>query len=363
MKTNRLVAATALATTVCLIAVSPASAQDTTPADDAAAEDTIIVTGSRIRSPNLESIAPITTITASELTNSGSVSIGDALSDLPSLRSTFTSANSTRAIGTTGLSLLDLRGLGIERTLVLQNSKRLVSATEGDNLVDVSSIPSALIDRVDIVTGGTSAVYGSDAIAGVVNFVLKENYDGISVRGQSGISSKGDRPTQALSLTAGTNFAEGRGNIAASVEYSHNGQLKIPDRSFTRVRFQLQQVQFDPAGTNSDGVPDRQFFGDVRSLILSQGGTFVPTISTTNPATFIARTNPDGTVVRVARVYRFNSDGSISQANYGTRDFRFGTLTDGVFNNGGANNTLGGDGETLRDMAHDWCSGVNGAAM
>ncbi|MGQ7367999.1 TonB-dependent receptor plug domain-containing protein, partial [Streptococcus suis] len=104
---------------------------------------------------------------------------GDALNSLPALRSTYSQANSTRFIGTTGLNLLDLRGLGVSRTLVLVNGRRHVSSSPGDYLVDTNTIPDDLLERVDIVTGGSSAIYGSDAVAGVVNFVLKRNFEGL----------------------------------------------------------------------------------------------------------------------------------------------------------------------------------------
>jgi outer membrane receptor protein involved in Fe transport len=155
--------------------------------------ETITVTGSRIRRPNLESNIPVTSVGVEELLDDGSLSLGDALNDLPSLRSTFSTANSQRFIGTTGLSLLDLRGLGTSRTLVLVNGRRHVTSQAGEFTVDVNTIPFELLQRVDVVTGGSSAVYGSDAIAGVVNFVLRRDYEGISLRGQGGISERGDR--------------------------------------------------------------------------------------------------------------------------------------------------------------------------
>src|SRR6478672_3670653 len=151
-------------------------------------KDTIVVTGSRIRRPNLESPVPITSISAEELTMTGDVNVGDRLNDLPSLRSTFSQANSTRFIGTSGLNILDLRGLGESRTLVLVNGRRHITGSVGDFLVDTNTIPTDLIERVDVVTGGSSAVYGSDAVAGVVNFILKKDYEGVSLRGQAGIS-------------------------------------------------------------------------------------------------------------------------------------------------------------------------------
>ena len=117
------------------------------------------------------------------------------------------------------MNWLDLRGLGVERTLVLVNNRRHVTSSPGDYFVDINTIPSDLIERVDIVTGGNSAVYGSDAVAGVVNFVTKRDFDGLRMRAQTGVSSKGDRDSDYLSVIAGRNFAEGRGNVALAIEW------------------------------------------------------------------------------------------------------------------------------------------------
>ena len=143
----------------------------------------IVVTGSRIARPDFESTVPVVSITGAELAQQGGVSIGDALNDLPSLRSTFSQANSTRFLGTAGLNLLDLRGLGTQRTLVLVNGRRHVGSDILVNAVspDVNTFPTDLIERVDVVTGGNSAVYGSDAIAGVVNFILNDDFQGVQL--------------------------------------------------------------------------------------------------------------------------------------------------------------------------------------
>src|SRR5205085_902913 len=187
------------------------------------------VPGTRIRRPNIESNVPIVSVTADEIAD-GDPSVGDALNDLPSLRSTFSQANSVRFIGTTGLNILDLRGLGTSRTLVLVNGRRHITASPGDYLIDVNTIPSDLIERIDVITGGSSAVYGSDAVAGVVNFVLRRDYDGIRLRGQGGISQQGDRGIQFVSLTAGRNFADNRANIAVNLEYVNADALYFGDR-------------------------------------------------------------------------------------------------------------------------------------
>jgi outer membrane receptor protein involved in Fe transport len=238
--------------------------------------DVIIVTGSRIRRPNLESTVPIVSIAGAEFFETGAISVGDTLNDLPQLRSTYSQQNSTRFLGTRGLNLLDLRGLGTSRTLVLVNGRRHVPGDVLNNAVspDVNTFPTDLIERVDIVTGGNSSIYGSDAIAGVVNFILKDSYDGFQIRGQSGISKYGDAANQYVSALFGKNFADGRGNIAINAEYAKS------DRYFGSGRPNLSQndtfivVDTDPAGSvnGSDGVPDRTFFRDVRSATISPGG-------------------------------------------------------------------------------------------
>ena len=136
---------------------------------------------------------PITSISGEQFFQRGDTNVGDTLNDLPQLRSTFSQQNPGLGIGIAGLNLLDLRGLGTDRTLVLVNGRRHVAADILNNAVspDVNTIPNDLIERVDIVTGGNSAVYGSDAIAGVVNFVLRATSTGVQVRGQAGVSEQG----------------------------------------------------------------------------------------------------------------------------------------------------------------------------
>jgi outer membrane receptor protein involved in Fe transport len=257
-------------------------------------DEAIVVTGSRIQAPNQTSAVPITSVTGQEFFQTGRTSVGDVLNDLPSLQSTFSQSNSTRFLGTAGLSLLDLRGLGTERTLVLVNGRRHVA---GDILntatsVDINTIPTDLIESVDVVTGGNSAVYGSDAIAGVVNFVLKDHYEGLSLRGQGGISGQGDAGSYYLSGLAGTNFADGRGNVAVNVEYAHQAPFYASDRSYLRRQDGFVTVDTDGAfcladGSNaatcdptvnasgSDGIPDAVFTRDIRSGVYSNAGTFL----------------------------------------------------------------------------------------
>lgn len=295
----------------------------------------VIVTGSRIARQNLDAPTPVTELKTDELMSTSVTSIGDVLSDLPSLRGTFTSANSTRFIGTAGVNFLDLRGLGDARTLVLVNGRRHVSGTDGSLQVDVNTIPLDLLERVDIVTGGASSIYGSDAVSGVVNFVLKQNYEGLQLKAQTGLSSRGDNNDSFVSVIGGLNFMEGRGNVAVALEWGKEDAFAMPDRAFTRERQQFVVSSADPTGRSSDGVPDRTFITDARSPNLTEGGVFIPsfqpgvTNATVPPA---LRNRPEN---GQPRIFGFNPDGTLTELNYGT-DFRpFASTT-----NGGTGTTL-----------------------
>jgi outer membrane receptor protein involved in Fe transport len=224
MRTSILAGVSALALTAAPALAQTAAANTVAPATKVAAAvaeddgELMVVTGSRIARISLDSAVPVTTLTRDELTINGEVNIGDQLSQLPAFRVSFGTQNSGGAIGTAGLNILDLRGQGTGRTLVVQNGRRHVTSQPGTSTVDTGTIPNALVERVDVVTGANSAVYGSDAIAGVVNFVLKKDFDGIAIDGQTGLSSRGDRPTYFLSATIGKNSKDGRGNIAVNAE-------------------------------------------------------------------------------------------------------------------------------------------------
>lgn len=255
------------------LAASPAFAQDaesvetseeTVETAETPTGNVITVTGSRIKRVDLDSTVPIVSLQADNLIRSGNINLGDALNELPQLRGTFSSQNSGRFIGTAGLSLLDLRGLGTDRTLVLVNGRRHVTSTPGDFRVDVATIPTELLERVDVVTGGNSAVYGSDAIAGAVNFVLKTDFEGVSLNAQSGVTTFGDREAYNISGAFGKNFADGRGNIAIAGEYSRQVPLTFAERDYLgpftgAPGFGTTDINFDE-GPEGDGIPDTTFF-------------------------------------------------------------------------------------------------------
>ena len=267
----------AAAVEVTLLATSSAAiSQEIQQQSPQESQPEIIVTGSRIARPNLESSVPITTVSGEDLHHTGDTSIGDLLNDLPGLRSTFSQSNSSRFLGTAGLNLLDLRGLGTERTLVLVNGRRHVGGDVLGSAVspDINTFPTDLIDHVDVVTGGDSAIYGSDAISGVVNFVLKKDFQGVQFRGQGGRSAYNDAGNYYASVLAGTNFMEGRGNIAGNVEYAKQDPLFASDRPNLGHQGAFVVTEVDPPGLaqGSDGIPDRHYFGDVRSSTIGNGG-------------------------------------------------------------------------------------------
>jgi outer membrane receptor protein involved in Fe transport len=342
MKSSYLLSATALATSI-FLSVTAANAQDVKPADEAAEEaEAIIVTGTRIARPNLESALPVVSISGEAFINTGQASVGDALNDLPSLRSTFSQANSTRFLGTTGLNLLDLRGLGTQRTLVVVNGRRHVGADILNNATspDINTFPVDLIERVDVLTGGSSAVYGSDAIAGVVNFILKDDYEGFAIRGRSGISSAGDAGSQTISIVGGQNFGDGRGNIAVNLEYSHQ------DSFFGSQRRRFSQADAfvivdSDLTASSDGVSDRQFVRDIRSTTISLGGLI--NLATPNGACGRVNLNAGSAATTAALTapfactYVFLPDGTLVPQT-GTR---IGLAPNGSF--------LGGNGSTGRE--------------
>ena len=302
---------------------------DTQAADDSAA-DTIVVTGSRIRRPNLESGAPIATVSGAEFFQTGKVSVGDILNELPQLATTFSQQQSTRFLGTRGLNLIDLRNLGTQRTLVLVNGRRHVAGDVLNSGVspDINTFPTDLIESVDVITGYGSSVYGSDAIAGAVNFKLKDKYEGVQVRGQSGVSQYGDGGNQYVSILAGTNFADGRGNIAANVEYARQGKYFASKRPKLRQANGLVVVDSD-IGTSSDSTADRVFLRDIRSSTISLGGLY----NVANPG----GCGRDATGAAYNCVYFFQPDGTLTQQT----GQRVGLAPNGSF--------LGGNGYSGRE--------------
>ena len=193
----------------------------------------ITVTGSRIaRDPNLTGAVPIQTVDSEQIQLSGEFSIADVVNDVPALLFSVTSENSIDASSnfSDGANVLDLRAMGPNRTLTLVNGRRHVAGMQGTAAVDVGSIPMQLVERVEVLTGGASAIYGADAVTGVVNFIMKDDYEGFGVDVNYGISGKGDGQQTSVSATWGTNFADDRGNFVVSVDWRTDDGLQMNER-------------------------------------------------------------------------------------------------------------------------------------
>ncbi|MEO8567317.1 MAG: TonB-dependent receptor plug domain-containing protein, partial [Betaproteobacteria bacterium] len=258
----------------------------TTPSTTITAEEvqkfSTTVTGSRIPSANLTSTSPVTTVGAQDIKLEGVVNVENLLNNLPQV---FADFGQNESNGATGTATVNLRNLGAQRTLVLVNGRRLPAGSPTYYPTDLNEIPSALIERVEILTGGASAVYGSDAVAGVVNFIMKDNFQGLQVEGswsaynhrQNHGSLAGviagrqatnpaqfavpgnvdhDGDSSNISITMGSNFANNRGNATLFFQYVKSKAVLQRDRDYSACA----------AGDSSDGL----------SLVCSGSSTSFP---------------------------------------------------------------------------------------
>ena len=216
-----------LSASVLTTAVSMAHAQDAeTGEDETSVQETVIITGSRIqRDPNVGAPVPVQSIDAEAIIQSGEFSLVDVVNDIPALVNSTSSEQSIDSAFALGTNVLNLRGLGSARTLTLIDGRRSVAGVEGSAAVDVSSIPSALVERVEVLTGGASAVYGADAVTGVVNFILKDDFEGLEVNGFLGANEDLNGEQYSIDLLAGSNFDNGRGNITFGISASRDSGL------------------------------------------------------------------------------------------------------------------------------------------
>ena len=260
--------AAAAGTTDAQADAAPAAAAAAAPS---AAPDDIVVTGSRIVRPEFEAPNPITSFNAANIQQSGNTNITDFLQRVPALAGSLDStqtagfASVTRApFGGAGLNELNLRNLGTNRTLVLVNGHRHVAGEPSTAAVDVSSIATDLIERVDVLTGGASAVYGADGVSGVVNFILRRDFEGVAARSQFGVSQRGDGANRFVSVIAGHNFADGRANLTLAYEYNANDRVDNDDRAYLR-NGRRRYLVANPADVNDDPkIPDNVLTGDLR---------------------------------------------------------------------------------------------------
>ena len=210
-------------------AAAPAVAQETT-----VSSDEILVTGSRIARPEVDAPFPVTVVDQAQILQDAAGNVSDIINELPQVGIGSTRTNTNFLTSGTGIATVNLRALGSSRTLTLVNGRRFISGFAGDSAVDLNNIPVDLIERFEVVTGGSSAVYGSDAVAGVLNFILRDKFDGFQVRAQAGVTEQGDNGRYLVSAMAGTTFgADGRGNIILNAQYDRDEGLRSRDRAIS----------------------------------------------------------------------------------------------------------------------------------
>jgi len=327
----------------CLAALAlsaPASAQDSGAAPAPAADSvqagpvddsSIVVTGSRIRRDGFKAPTPVVVLTHEDILNTSPTNnIADFVNQLPQLAGSTKPGNSRLNIsnGSAGINALNLRNLGEGRTLVLVDGKRSVGSTIY-GWVDINTIPQALVDRVEVVTGGASSAYGSDAVAGVVNFILNTKYEGLKIEADTGATTVGDGFNYSGSIAGGKSFADGRGHVVFNAEIAHQDGIfgiNPTDRPWNQTGF----VQYsDPAWVSGVSTTPRWI-------------TTSRPVGQTNQAPGGFITGSAGGVANRLRGLYFGQDGQVIP-------FHYGSITSPALGSGSApTRTVGGDW-TLND--------------
>jgi iron complex outermembrane recepter protein len=292
---------------------TPAFAQDASAGEapntetEAPNAETIVVTGSRITLPGIDSVSPVQVIGSDAIQQSGVTNIQDLLIENPTVGTpTFSRTNTAFLTSGTGVASVELRNLGAARTLVLIDGRRVVGGIPGTPTVDLNVIPTQFIERVDILTGGASSLYGSDAVAGIVNFVYKKNFEGLEANLQYGQTDENDDKQYQANVTFGTNFADDRGNIMVHAGYSKQKGVLSRDRKNTRTddidTFQLTGDP-DDYGTPSEPffssfAPQGRFVAGGYSFTYSPSGQLQPCFTTNGPTCDSIARNSSGAVIR-----------------------------------------------------------------
>ena len=287
-----------------------ATVQEPAPPQSVAEDGEVVVTGTRIIRDGFQAPTPLTVLTREEIESSSpSNNIADFVNQLPSLAGSTRPANSRLNLssGQAGINALNLRNLGEIRTLVLLDGRRSVGSTI-TGLVDVNTIPQALVQRVEVVTGGASAAYGSDAVSGVVNFVLDKKLEGLRISADSGVTTYGDGFNYSGSIAGGKSFAGGRGHILFNAEIAHRDGIFEVDRDWNATGYVRIQDPNWVAGVST--TP--------RYLIRRQVGA-----SNSTPGSMILNSS-GGTANRLRGIY-FGQDGQVLQYQYGALTFPVAT--------------------------------------
>lgn len=237
-----------------LVAGAPAPAQEAAAPEEELSE--VVVTGSRILRRDYESQSPIVTLQAEAFEERSAVGLETTLNQLPQFAPAGTGQVVSLDAATPfpsptaapGAATVDLRGLGTNRSLVLVDGRR-VQPINGNLVVDLNTIPAAAIQSVEVITGGAAAVYGADAISGVVNLILKKNFEGAQLDAQYGITQQGDGEEYQISALLGSNYADGRGNVQFGANYARRGVIRSRDRDWVRAGWNDPGTSAGSAGT------------------------------------------------------------------------------------------------------------------
>ncbi|NLG75424.1 MAG: TonB-dependent receptor plug domain-containing protein, partial [Xanthomonadaceae bacterium] len=263
---------------------APVNAQDSDVAE-------VIVTGSRIVRPDYQSASPIVTVSEANFRETGSTTVETMLNTLPQFVPSVT--NTSNNPSNNGQANMELRGLGIERTLVLLDGKRIVPSDDS-GAVDLNIIPASLISNVEIISGGASAAYGSDAIAGVVNIKTKD-FEGLQFDGNWGQTTESDGEEWQVGITGGLSFAEGRGKAMLNVAYAERDAVLAADRDFAQVAlgYVNQEIGFIPQGSGT----------------IEEGSVSVAASQAAKDQVFAQYGVPPGSVL--TNTFAFNDDGTL----------------------------------------------------
>lgn len=362
-----LLSSTIFVSAALLLSQNPAVAQST-PSDEgveankakSGEEELIVVTGSRIRRAGFDTLEPALVISQEYLDTRGLTNVADALNELPGFGVGVTPEGGQSGFGV-GQNFVNRFGLGSNRTLTTVNGRRFVSSNattvfgpaSAGVQVDLNVIPSELIERVENLTIGGAPAYGSDAIAGVVNIILKKDFEGLQLSSLSGITSRGDNRRLNVSAISGINFDDNRGNVALAVSYDNNkgvlatarkrfadaivtgtnplagsATATLPGRTPATDGRVSPNVPFNTGG--ADGIPNSVFVRDGRIFSLTRGGLLLPLTG----ATTIANGLPRG-FGAANTLIQFDQSGNLIPFNPGIPF--------------GVQNAFGGDGIRLND--------------
>lgn len=231
----------------------------------------LVVTGTRINRGGIDTPTPVTVLDSEMITASGLNNVGDILTEMPSVAVGYGAKNSWYD-NDVGATFMNLRGLGTDRTLVLVNGRRRVAGTQSSSAVDVSTIPTVLVENMEIITGGASAVYGADAVTGVINIRLKKSFRGLELSGRTGMNGRGDAQSTTFGMLGGVSLDDGRGSLTFGASYSEDDPLFLRDRSKLQPTLRFDR---NPANTGpADGIPDRITYRDWRVPQLAYTGGF-----------------------------------------------------------------------------------------